>query len=97
MEISEIKKRIVEEIDKSRDKIIGIAEKIFSKPEMGFRETETAKLVAEELSALGIECRTGLALTGVKGNLKGRQSLPELRLWESWIRLHQDVTLPPIL
>ncbi len=75
MEISEIKKRIVEEIDKSRDKIIGIAEKIFSKPEMGFRETETAKLVAEELSALGIECRTGLALTGVKGNLKGRQSL----------------------
>ena len=75
MEISEIKRKTVEAIDQNRDKIIEIAEKIFSKPEMGYREYETAKLVEEELCALGIECRTGLAITGVKGNLKGRRSL----------------------
>ena len=75
MEISEIKKRVLEIIDEHREDIIAIADKIFAKPEMGYREFETAKLVAEELGKLGIECRTGLAVTGVKGNMKGRQSL----------------------
>jgi amidohydrolase len=75
MEISEIKKRIIEEINENSYKIIEIAEKIAEKPEMGYREFETARLVAEELSSLGIECREGLAVTGVKGNMKGRRSL----------------------
>lgn len=75
MEISEIKKKIIEEINENSYKIIEIAEKIAEKPEMGYREFETAALVARELSALGIECREGLAVTGVKGNMKGRKSL----------------------
>ena len=75
MEISEIKKKIIEEINENSYKIIEIAEKIAEKPEMGYREFETARLVAEELSSLGIECREGLAVTGVKGNMKGRKSL----------------------
>ena len=75
MEISEIKKKIIEEINENSYKIIEIAKKIAEKPEMGYREFETARLVAEELSALGIECREGLAVTGVKGNMKGRRSL----------------------
>ena len=75
MEISEIKQKIIDEIDKNGDKIIKIAKKIAEKPEMGYREFETAKLVAEELRSLGIECREGLAVTGVKGNMKGRKSL----------------------
>ena len=75
MEISELKRRVCEIIDERRDDIIAIAEKIFAKPEMGYREFETAKLVEEELLKLGIESRTGLAVTGVKGNMKGRRSL----------------------
>ena len=75
MEISEIKRRALEIIDARSEDIIAIAEKIFAKPEMGYREFETAKLVEEELRALGIDCRTGLAVTGVKGNMAGRQSL----------------------
>ena len=75
MKISEIKKKIIEEINEKSYKIIEIAEKIAEKPEMGYREFETARLVAEELSSLGIECREGLAVTGVKGNMKGGRSL----------------------
>ena len=75
MEISEIKKKIIEEINEKSYKIIESAEKIAEMPEMGYREFETARLVAEELSSLGIECREGLAVTGVKGNMKGRRSL----------------------
>jgi len=41
-------------------------------PELGFRETCTAKLVADRLRALGFdEVRTGVGVTGVVGVLKG--------------------------
>lgn len=45
---------------------------IHQNPELGNREFETAKLVAEHLRALGFdEVRTGIAHTGVVGILKG--------------------------
>jgi len=40
-------------------------------PELGNREFETSKMVAEQLRKLGIEVRTGIAKTGVVGILKG--------------------------
>jgi amidohydrolase len=39
-------------------------------PELGFEEHRTARLVADELSRLGFEVRTGLAVTGVLGLLR---------------------------
>lgn len=40
-------------------------------PELGNREFRTAKLVAEHLTSLGMEVRTGVAHTGVVGVLRG--------------------------
>ncbi|MEP6788521.1 MAG: amidohydrolase [Acidobacteriota bacterium] len=40
-------------------------------PELGNREFNTARLVAEQLRKLGIEVKTGIAKTGVVGILKG--------------------------
>ena len=40
-------------------------------PELGNRELNTSKLVAEQLRKLGIEVKTGIAKTGVVGILKG--------------------------
>ncbi len=40
-------------------------------PELGNRETRTAKIVADHLRSLGIEVRTGVAHTGVIGVLRG--------------------------
>jgi len=45
-------------------------------PELGNREHETAKQVAEHLRALGMEVRTGVAHTGVVGILKGGKPGP---------------------
>jgi len=45
-------------------------------PELGNREHETAKRVAEHLRALGMEVRTGVAHTGVVGILKGGKPGP---------------------
>lgn len=49
-------------------------------PELGNREVETAKFVADHLRKLGIEVRTGVAKTGVVGILKGGQPGPVIGL-----------------
>ena len=41
---------------------------------IGFRETETASYVADQFAAMGLQYRSGLALTGVKARMKGRTS-----------------------
>lgn len=40
-------------------------------PELGFAETQTAAYIAERLTALGLEVRTGVGKTGVVGILRG--------------------------
>ncbi|MDR0524332.1 MAG: amidohydrolase [Spirochaetaceae bacterium] len=50
-----------------------IRHKIHRYPELGFEETETARLVAETLTAYGIPVRTGVAKTGVLGLIRGGQ------------------------
>lgn len=49
-------------------------------PELGNREVETAKYVAENLRKLGIEVKIGIAKTGVVGILKGGQPGPVIGL-----------------
>ena len=75
MDKSELKRLVCDRIDAESERIMAIGERIFKKPEMGFREFDTSALVKEELEKLGIPCKSGLAVTGVKGNLKGRESL----------------------
>lgn len=41
-------------------------------PELGFKEVRTANIIATELSALGIEIKTGVGETGVVGLVEGR-------------------------
>ncbi len=68
----ELKRRIFEAIDKRAEEIIGIGERILKNPEMGFKEVKTAALVQETFQRLGLESRTGLAMTGVRADARGR-------------------------
>jgi len=54
-------------------KVVAWRRDIHRHPELGNRETRTAKLVAEHLRKLGMEVRTGIGKTGVVGILKGGQ------------------------
>src|ERR1700674_2347322 len=67
----QLKRAVCEAIDRHADTIIDLGETILRNPETGFNEVKTAALVARHMSALGLEPRTGLALTGVKGRLAG--------------------------
>jgi amidohydrolase len=49
-------------------------------PELSNREVRTSKIVVEELRALGLEVRTGIAHTGVVGILRGGKPGPTIAL-----------------
>src|SRR5260370_25945643 len=67
----QLKRAVGETIDRHADTIIDLGETILRHPETGFNEVRTAALVADQMRALGLVPRTGLALTGVKGRLAG--------------------------
>lgn len=53
------------------NKVVAWRRDIHEHPELGNRETRTAKIVADHLRGLGIEVRAGVAHTGVVGVLRG--------------------------
>jgi amidohydrolase len=76
----DIKKRICEAIDRRRDQICRIGDHIMVNPELGFKEFETAKLVTKTMDEFGIPNETELAITGVKGVLRGKKPGPTVAL-----------------
>lgn len=61
-------------------KIVEWRRHIHQYPELGNQEVKTAKYIADHLSNLGLEVRTGIAKTGVVGILKGSQPGPVIGL-----------------
>jgi amidohydrolase len=62
------------------DQVVAWRRDIHANPELGNRETRTAKLVADQLRGLGLEVRTGIAHTGVVAVLKGGRPGPRIAL-----------------
>ncbi len=67
MDILDLKNRVIEEIDRERERYIGIGRKIYKNPETGFKEHNTTKLIADELEALGLRVDRNIAVTGCRG------------------------------
>ena len=61
-------------------KVVAWRRDIHQHPELGNRETRTAKLVADHLRSLGIDVKTGVAHTGVVGVLRGARPGPVVLL-----------------
>jgi len=71
-----MKKRVCEAIDRHHDEICALGEDIRIHPELGFKEHRTSLIVAQRFCKMGIPHETGIAITGVKGLLKGVASGP---------------------
>ncbi len=56
--------------------LIDIAKTILDHPEPGFHEVKTARFVGEKLHELGIAHEDGIALTGIKGYIRGDRPGP---------------------
>ena len=61
-------------------KLIAWRRDIHEHPELGNQEKRTAKLVADHLRSLGMDVKTGVAVTGVVGVLKGGKPGPVVAL-----------------
>jgi amidohydrolase len=69
--IAELKANAQAAIDARSTWLINTAKTILDHPEAGFQEVKTARLVSEKLNELGIAHETGIALTGMKGYIRG--------------------------
>ena len=67
----ELKKKVCDAIANRKVDIKSIAEAIWSEPELGYKEHKTAKKVEDTFEKLSVPFKNKLALTGVKGRLKG--------------------------
>ena len=74
--IAELKAQTQALIEARSAWLIDVAKTILAHPEAGFQEVTTARLVSDKLHELGITHDTGLALTGIKGYIRGGQPGP---------------------
>lgn len=71
---------IIANTDKIEQKVIDWRHDFHQNPELGNRETRTSAIIAKHLQTLGIEVKTGIAVTGVVGILKGNKPGPVVAL-----------------
>ena len=76
----DLKRRAAEVIDSKADELVALAQTILKNPEPGFRELKTARLVAEKFGELGLQPRSGLAVTGVRADALGGTAGPVLAI-----------------
>jgi len=69
--IAELKANAQAAIDARSTWLINTAKTILDHPEAGFQEVKTARWVSEKLNELSIAHETGIALTGIKGYIRG--------------------------
>lgn len=69
--IEALKAAAVEEIDRHAEEIVRVSQRILAAPETGFKEINTARLVAAAFTRLGLPYREGIAVTGVSARLEG--------------------------
>lgn len=68
------------ELQRLQPKIVEWRRDLHEHPELGTHEVRTAKLVADQLRALGLQPRTGIAQTGVIAILKGGKPGPRIAI-----------------
>lgn len=76
MSHEDLKRRVLEEIDRNADYLMSVGERIYRDPELGFKEFRTAKIVAQEYGKLGLGFDEGIAITGLKTMVQGGSTGP---------------------
>lgn len=77
---SQLRQKVASAIQKTEHKCVEWRQHLHQYPELGNREFETAKLIADHLKKLGMEVQEGVAKTGVVGLLKGGKPGPCIAL-----------------
>jgi amidohydrolase len=94
--VGQVKQRLNTAIEKIEPKCIEWRRHIHQYPELGNREINTAKFIADHLKRLGLEVKENIAKTGVVGILRGAKPGPcvALRADMDGLPLTERVNLP---
>ena len=68
-----MKARACQTLDAHASELESLARQIFARPELGFKEHNTARLVHDWFDRLGLPHRDGIGITGTRADLKGGQ------------------------
>ncbi len=63
-------------VDAQMDRIVALRHRLHRCPEPGFCEVNTSRIIADELSDLGLQVQTGIAETGIIADVAGEQEGP---------------------
>ena len=77
---AELKDLAFAEIDRRADELVRISQQILANPEPGFREFKTAALVGEKFGEMGVPFRSGLGMTGLRGEIIGGNEGPTMAI-----------------
>lgn len=96
MAVNDPERRIRDSVAAIEPRLIEIRRDIHSHPELAFEEVRTSGVVAAELARLGIPHRTGVAKTGVVGEIRGGRPGPTLiiRADMDALPIHEETGLP---
>jgi hypothetical protein len=75
-----IKQQVIEAIDAARPRILALGDELLHTPETAFKETRSSAIMRRELTSLGLPCRDGLALTGLRADLRSGRGGPTVAL-----------------
>lgn len=76
----ELKNNIIKAIDDNKDKIIEAGRRIYSTPEMGYREVESTKTAVDFLEELGLSVEENIAVTGCRARLNQDSEGPKIAI-----------------
>lgn len=75
-----IKQRAVAAIDADKARILALGDELLHAPETAFKEFKSSAIVKRELASLGLPCRDGLAITGLRADLRSGRDGPTVAL-----------------
>ncbi|GAA0862489.1 amidohydrolase [Paraclostridium tenue] len=78
MDIKELKRLVLEEIDKNKDKIIEAGKSIYETPELGYKEVKSTKTASDFLKSLGVDVVENIAVTGCMTSLNKDKDGPKI-------------------
>lgn len=74
MNLEKLKNDICNTIDSYKDEILNCGEYILNNPELGYKEYKTSEYIRKKFAELNIPYTYPIALTGVKGKIKGKNN-----------------------
>ena len=77
---AELKDKAFAEIDQRADELVALSKQILADPEPGFREFKTAGLVGDKFAQMGVPFRSGLGMTGLRGEVIGGSEGPTMAI-----------------